>query len=189
MNTVTTRFCAHIHNGIASAGSTTKLKVACFHKANTHHVYQRISLVRLVKRNFATNRWYADAVAVACNALNNLLKQIGGTCVIKRRKTQRIENSNGARAHTKDVAQNAANASSCAFVRLNRRRMIVTFGLKHHRQAVTNVYHARTFARTLNNARSFGGKRAQHGFGVFVRAVLAPHNGKQPALRIVRQPA
>ena len=71
--------------------------------------------------------------------------------VIGRAKAQQVQAGNGPRAHGEHVAQDTADASCCALIGLDERRVIVALHLEDAGLAVADVDHAGIFARPLDD--------------------------------------
>src|SRR3984893_12004655 len=98
-------------------------------------------------------------------------------------ETQRVQTKFRPRAHGKDVADDSANAGGCALERLNCTWMIVTLDLEGDRPAIANIHDAGIFFTSLHqNIWSARRKFLQFFSRIFVRAVLAPHHGKDSEL-------
>lgn len=98
-------------------------------------------------------------------------------------ETQSVETGNRARAHGENVAQNAANTSGRALIRLDVARVIVALHLEDHRKAVADIDDARILARPLNDPRRLGRQAAQMDARGFVGTVLVPHRREDAEFR------
>ena len=104
-----------------------------------------------------------------------------------RPEAQRVEAKLGARAHRKDIANNSADARGRSLKWLDRAGMIVTFDFECDCPTVTNIDDAGVFfARSDQNVRTARREFFELFTGVFVRAVLAPHHGKNSELGEIR---
>ena len=98
-----------------------------------------------------------------------------------------IEESDRARAHREDVADDAADACRRTLVGFDGGGVVVRFDLHHHAQAVANV-DCSGVLRTApgEDVRAFGGEQAEERLRVLVAAVLAPERPEKPELDFVR---
>src|SRR5437588_4194217 len=102
-------------------------------------------------------------------------------------EAQRVQTKFRPRAHGKDVADDSANAGGCALERLNCAWMIVTLDLEGDCPVIANIHNAGIFFTGLDqNIWSARWKFPQFFSRIFVRAVLAPHHGKDSELGEVR---
>src|SRR5690606_35764531 len=77
-----------------------------------------------------------------------------------------------------DVALDAADARGRALVRLDGRGVAVALDLERDGEPVTHVHQPRVLlARADEERAALARERLEHGDGVLVRAVLAPHHG------------
>src|SRR6266550_149627 len=91
------------------------------------------------------------------------------------------------RPHRKNVSNDSANTCGCALKRLDRARVIMALDFERDCPTVANVDHSRIFfARFDQNIRAGRGKLLQFLPRIFVRAMFAPHHGKNTELREVR---
>src|SRR5437660_7829158 len=182
--------------------------------AETEHIYKRIALETLVEINFATDGRHADAVAVMRDAGDDageeaavcrdlrmsilwsrprcqgfLILGYGGACpsIGDWAEAQRVQTKFGPRAHGEDVADDSANAGGCALERLNCTWMIVALDFERDCPAVANIDDPGVFFASFNqDIWSARRKFLQFLSRIFVRAVLAPHHGKDSELGEVR---
>src|ERR1043166_10104037 len=96
---------------------------------------------------------YTDAVSIAADPRDDAGKKVSSSGMIDAAEAQRVQRSNGPRAHGKDIAQNAAHSRRCSLIRFNERRMIVAFHLENCREPVADINGAGILARTLNKDR------------------------------------
>src|SRR5688572_3754000 len=101
-------------------------------------------------------------------------------------EAQRIERSDGARAHGEDIAQNTADPGRGALIGLDERRVVVTFHLERHSEPAADVDDTGIFPRPLQNVAAFSGKVFEKIARAFVATMLGPHHGENAQLRIVR---
>ena len=98
-----------------------------------------------------------------------------------------INRADGARAHGEDVADDAAQAGGGALERLDRAGMIVRLDFKRDGQPVADVNNTGIFLpRADEDARRLGGKGLEERPGVFVGAMLAPHDGEDAQFGVSR---
>ncbi len=105
--------------------------------------------------------------------------------MIEAPEAQRIERGDGPGPHRKDVAQDAADARGRPLVGLDERGMVVALHLEDRRKPIPDVDDAGILARTLKHPGAFGREKLQKISGAFVAAVLRPHHGEDPQLRVV----
>ncbi|OIQ75837.1 hypothetical protein GALL_424880 [mine drainage metagenome] len=135
-----------------------------------------------MKAHLAAHSGHAKAVAVGADALDHALDQMRGFRVARLAKAERVHRGNRARAHGKDVAQDAADAGGSALMRLDIRGVVVAFHLEHHGLPVTDIDDTRVFARPADHLRPGGRQGAQPFLGRLVGTMLVPHGGKDAEL-------
>ncbi|MNE66623.1 hypothetical protein D3C80_1621810 [compost metagenome] len=64
--------------------------------------------------------------------------------------------------------------------------MVMRFNFEHNRLIVADIHDTRAFTRPHKHARSCDRELFQDRLGIFVRAVLRPHDTEYTDLRIVR---
>src|ERR1700682_1846815 len=109
----------------------------------------------------------------------------GGACppIDECAEAQRVQTKHRPRAHGKDVADDSANAGGWALERLNCTWMIVTLDLEGDFPATANIHNAGIFFTGLHQNIGSGRRKFLQFFSrIFVRAVLAPHHGKDSEL-------
>ena len=144
-------------------------------EAHAHGVDEGVAGVGVVEVDLAADRGHADAIAVAADARHDAAEEVAVVGIGEGAEAQGIEQSDGARTHSEDVANDAANACGSALYRLDGGGVVVGFDLEGDSPAVANVDHARVFAGTLEDAWSFRGEPAEEGLRMLVAAVLTPH--------------
>ena len=103
-------------------------------------------------------------------------------------RTQRVHQSDRARPHGEDVADDPPHAGGRPLVRFNRRRVVVALDAQGHGQIPTDVDHARALARPHQHPRRFGGESAQVFAGRLVGTVFRPHHRVHGQLEVGRGP-
>jgi hypothetical protein len=101
-------------------------------------------------------------------------------------EAQRIEDRDGARAHSENIAQDAADASGRSLERLNVTRMIVGFDFEGRDKAVADVHDTGVFTRALHDKLAACGQALQVNFARFVGAMFAPHHAEDAQFGDVR---
>src|SRR5918999_828086 len=101
-------------------------------------------------------------------------------------EAQRIERSDGARAHREDIAQDTADPGGGALIRLNERRMVVTFHLERHGEPAADVDDTGIFPGPLKYVATFSGKVFEKIARAFIATMLGPHYRENAQLGIVR---
>ena len=120
------------------------------------------------------------------DATDNTLDQPALAGVIRDTKEQWIHHGKGTSAHGEDVTQDASNASCCALVGLDGRRMVMRFDTNRHCDPVSCIDHASVFAGANQHLGAFGGEALEvHSRGL-IRTVLGPHHRVKRSLKRVR---
>ena len=176
MDTVAAGFGANIDDWIADARRRRIENLVGIGDTHRHRVDKDVAIIGGMEVGFAANRRNADAIAIATNAGNDALHQMLHLGVIRPSKTQRVHVGNRTRTHGEDVAQDAANASRRALIRLDIRRVVVALHLEDRRLPVTNVDDARIFAGAADYPRRFCRQLFQMDARAFVAAMLRPHH-------------
>ena len=101
-------------------------------------------------------------------------------------EAQAVEQRDRPRAHGHDVSEDAADPGRGALERLDGARVVVALDLERDGLTLAEVDHARVLAGPLEHARALGGKAAQQGRRVLVRAVLRPEQREDGELEMVR---
>src|SRR3982074_1912848 len=98
-------------------------------------------------------------------------------------EAQRVQTKFRPRAHGEDVANDAADAGGRALKRFDRARVIVALDFERDCPAVANIDDPGVFFASFNqDIWSARRKFLQFFSRIFVRAVLAPHHGKDSEL-------
>ena len=154
------------------------------HHADAHRVDKARVLVAVVKAHFAADGRYADAVAVLADAGDRASKQKAAPSAGQLAEPQRVEQRDRPCSHRDDVADDAPDSGRRAFERLDGTGVVVAFDLECDRHPVAHVDRTGVLARPLQDVRAFGGKSAEQRLGVFVGAVLAPHQAEHHELGV-----
>ena len=85
-----------------------------------------------------------------------------------------VEERNRPGTHRDDVAQDPADAGRGALERLDRRRVVVRFGLERDRDALAEVDHPGVLSRPLQHALAGRRQPLQEQRRMLVAAVLRP---------------
>ncbi len=109
--------------------------------------------------------------------------------VAGRAEAQRVEVGDGARAHGKDVAHDAADAGRRALVWLDVGGVVVAFHLENDGLPVADIRDAGVLAGALDDLRALRGQLLQPDAGGFVGAMLGPHHRDNAKLSQVRRAA
>jgi len=166
MNTVTPGFGADIDDWIAHAGRRRVEYLVGIGHAHGHRIDQDIAVIGRVEIGFTRHRRHANAIAVAADPRDHTLYQMLHLGMLGTPETQRIGVGYWPRAHGEHVAQDPANPRRRTLVGLNRRL------------AVADVDHAGVLARAADHPRGLGRQPLEVEAARFVRAMLAPHHGK-----------
>ena len=92
-----------------------------------------------MKARLAANIGHSKTVAIAADTLDNPMHQLLGLGMVNRPKAQGIHRRNGAGAHGKHIAQNAAYTRRGPLVGLNIRGVVVAFHFKDDRLTIANI--------------------------------------------------
>ena len=133
-----------------------------------------------METDLAADRWNPEGVAVAADALDNALHEVGGLGVRGGAERQGIHRGDGPRAHREDVTEDAADARRGALIWLDVRRVVVGLHLEDHRLTVPNIDHSGVFPGAADHLRTVGRQRSKPLFRGLVGAVLVPH-GREDA--------
>src|ERR1051326_2715939 len=98
--------------------------------------------------------------------------------IVERAEAERVHHGDGAGAHGKNVAQNAADPGGGALEGLDKAGVIVGLDLEGDDIAAANIDDAGILARSLDDERAASGELFQVDARTLVRAVLAPHHGE-----------
>src|SRR5262249_39516096 len=140
------------------------------------HVHERVAGVARLEGNLAADGSHSDAVPVAGDAGHDALHVLAHVRAVERSEPQRVHQSNGARAHGEDVADDPADAGRRALVWLDERWMVVRLDFEDSSKAVANIDGAGVLAWSLEHTRPGGWKRSQVHPRTLVAAVFGPHH-------------
>ncbi len=93
-------------------------------------------------------------------------------------KAKRIKRSDWSRAHSEDVADDAADSSRRAMVRFNERGVIVALDFEDDCKSIAYVNDPCIFTWSLKDLRSSGWQLAQETARAFIATVFRPHDGE-----------
>ncbi len=173
MNSVAAGFCADIDHGIADAFSFGKKNFFLLGDAESKSVDERILRIARLEADFAANRRDAKTISVTSDSANYAVEDAavfrsvfftGVFACSDLAESQRIQDSDGARAHGENVAQDAADPGRRALEGLDVAGMIVRFDLEGRDEAVTDVNDAGVFARALHDELAARGHALQVNF-------------------------
>jgi hypothetical protein len=177
---------ADVDHRIAGAGGARVEDLILGHEAHAHHVHQDVAVVGAVEGGLAADRRHADAVAVAGDAGDHAVDQMARARLLGRAEAERIEERHRAGTHGEDVTQDAADPGRRALIWLDEARMVVALDLEDGRHTIAEVDHARVLARPADHPWRLARQPLQPVLRRLVRAVLAPHHGKDAELDQVR---
>ena len=183
---------ADIENGVADAARCAARDLLVAEDAEIEDVHERIAVVAFVEIDLAADGGDADAVPVMRDARDHAGEEAAVGFDVRavagdRPEAQGVQREHRPRAHREDVANDPAHAGRRALERLDGAGVVVRFHLECDGPAVADVDDARVFlARLHEHGRAGGGKLPQLALGVFIRAMLAPHDGEDAQLGEVR---
>src|SRR5207302_9714848 len=148
----------HDVTGVVGPGAAQPLVT---NQANTHGVDDRVVGVALVEIHLATDRWTAEAVAVATDTGDNAMKEVTGASGIERTETQRVEDGDRPCSHREDVAQDPADSGGRPLVGFDGGGMIVRLDLEDDGQPIADIDGAGILAGSLEHVRPLGRQLAQ----------------------------
>jgi hypothetical protein len=114
---------------------------------NTHDVHEWVVRVRRIEKKLATHGGNADAIAVGTYAAHNSADQAPCRGVIRPAELERVEQGDGACAHSHDVAQDPTHTRRSTLERLDRAGMVVRLQLERDRQSIADADHTGVLAR------------------------------------------
>ena len=183
METILAGVRTHDHEGVAGPGGRGAHERADGGNPDTHRVHQRVPAVARPKDHLTTHVGDAQAVAIAANARDDAGKEVPVVWVVEGAEAQRVEQSDGASAHGKDVAHNAADTGRGALVRLDRAGVVVRLDLHHDDPAVADVHSAGVLAAERGqDLGAVSREVAEERSGVLIAAMLAPERADHPQL-------
>jgi len=95
-------------------------------------------------------------------------------------KSQWIHDCKWTRTHGNNVAHNSTHARCSSLIRLDIRRVVVTFYFESNRPTLTNINYTGIFTNTHKKCVSLGGfltELTQVDLARFIRTMLTPHDG------------
>ncbi len=153
--------------------------------AQRHAVDDGIGAVTFVEDHLTGDGGDAQAVAVISDAAHHAVHQEAVAGDFQRAEVQRIQRSNGASSHGKNIAHDAAHAGGGALIGFDGARVVVRFDLEGDRQTVSDVHQTGVlFAGFFQRAGAGTGQLFQLGDGVLVAAVFGPHNREDTQLGV-----
>jgi len=185
VNAVASGLGPDIDHRVALAGRARIENLIFAHQAERERVHQRIARVARLKFRLAAEIRHAEAVSVGGDSADHAFENgvilvefgpcgvslcgnsrpglssgawLGGRAGPNRPEAQRIHHRDRARAHGEDVAQDAADAGSCALKRLDKRRVVVRLDLEGAGPAIADVDDAGVLARPLHHAAAARGQ-------------------------------
>ncbi len=157
---------ADVDHRIAFPGGPGVEDLVAAHQSQRKRVDQRISRVAAFELHLAADIRHAEAVSVGCDAAHHAFQH--GVVLVQRgpietglrrdrAEAQRIHDGDGARAHGKDVTQDAANPSGRALEGLDERRMIVRLDFEGAGPAIADVNDTGVLPGPLHHATAVRG--------------------------------
>ena len=186
MDAVAAGFRANVVDRVAGAGRDAFDDVGSPGDAEAEDVHERIVRVGRLERDFAADGGNTDAVAIARDTGDHALDETASAPGFERPEAERVEQSDGPRAHRENVADDATHARGRALIRLDERRVIVRLDFEDRRQAIADVDGAGVFTWPLEHLRPVARQRLQVHAGALVAAVLRPHHREDAELGRVR---
>ena len=129
--------------------------------ADAQRVDEGVALVRGVELSFAADVGQAQAVAVATDAGDDAVDDARRVGVVDGAEAQLVHDSDRARAHGDDVADDAAHAGSRALVGLDEGRVVVGLHLEGDGPAAADVDDAGVLAHADEEVLPHGVGRAR----------------------------
>ena len=185
MNTVAAGLRADIHHRIANPLGEAGKNPLLVDQAERKSVDENVGVVASVEVTLAADGGHANAITIAADAGDHAGDKVAGARMIDGAKAQRIERSDGPRAHGENIAQDAADAGRRALVGLDERRMVVAFHLERHGKPFANINDPGILSRPLQNIRPFSGEVSQIDARALVAAVLRPHDREYAKLGVI----
>src|SRR5437870_603006 len=175
---------SHEHQAVAGAFGPSPHELIGSHEADAHRVDQRVVHIAILEIDLTADGWDSDAVAVTAYAGDNAFDV--SPRFLGRTKTQRVEKSDGSRAHGDHVADDSADTGRCSLVRLDGRRVVVRLDLENDGPPLADADRASVLTRALHHGWSGGRKTAEQRLRALVRAMLRPTNAEHAELDFVR---
>ncbi len=180
-------FCADIDHRIANAFRFREKDFFFFGDAEGESVDEGILRIARLEADFAADRRDAKTISVTSDSANYAVEDAavsrgvlfaGVLACSDLAESQGIQNSDRARAHGENVAQDAADAGRRTLEGFDVAGMIVRFDFESGDEAVADVDDAGVFAGALHDELAARGQALQVNFARFVGAVLAPHHAE-----------
>ncbi len=177
------------HGQVAHPGGRPEHQSLGGQHPHAQHVDQRVLGVAVVEGQLPADGGHPHRVAVARDAGHHpfdepLLPGLGGVP-----EEQRVHHGDGSGPHGEDVPQDAAHPGGRPLVGLDGRGMVVALDPDGHGDAVAGIDDAGVLPRAHQHMGALGGQPLQVDPRRLVRAVLAPHDGEQGQLEVVRRAA
>src|SRR5256886_9799806 len=160
MNSIASGVRPNQHQPVARAFGARAHELVGANEPDAHRVDERVVRAAVLEVDLAAARRDADEVAVGADARDHALEVAAR--LRQRPEPQRVEESDGTRAHGDDVTDDPADAGGSALVRLDRGRMVVRLDLEDRGPALPNAHRAGVLARTLDHG---GAPRGEGGGG------------------------
>ena len=157
-------------------------------------VYERISLVRFIEIDLASDGRDAETIAVVCNARHDAAEKTAIVGNLSRSgrgarfgspirgdwaETQGIHRADWPSAHREDIADNPSHARRGALKGFDRAGVVVRLDLEGNRDSVADIDDASVFFAGANeDFGRFGGEGSEQRAAVLIGTVLAPHYRK-----------
>ena len=189
---VTAGFGSDIENGIAHALGGSAGDLLMLEDAEAEDIDEGISRVAVVEIDLAADGRDADAISVVGDAIHHACEEAavgGGLLGVTPNvaEAEGIHREHRAGAHGENVADDSANAGGCALEGLDGAGVVVALHLECDGPSVADVDDAGIFLPRFNeDARAGDGEFFQLELGVFVGAMLTPHDGKNTEFGEVR---
>ena len=135
-----------------------------------------------MEAHLPADRRHPEGIAVAADAGDYARHEMARLRVLRIAEGERIQRRDRARAHGKDIAQDAANPGAGPLIGLDEARMVVALHLENHREPVADVDHAGILARPLDHPGRLRRQPAQMHLRGLVRAMLVPHRREDAEL-------
>src|SRR5438874_2222368 len=177
---------ADVDHGVPCSARRAAEDAIRLEQPERERVHQAVAVERCVEGDLARDRGNADAVAVPGDPGHHSLEQPRGPRMRRIAESQRVHRGDRPRAHGEHVAQDAAHSRCGALIRLDVARMVVALHLEGDGQAATDVDHTGVLAGTLQYPRTLCREVPEQAPARLVRAMLAPHGGKDAQLHDVR---
>ena len=152
--------------------------------AKAEDIDERIARVTVVEIDLAADGRDADAISVVGDSVDHAGEEaaVGGGLLglaTNVAEPEGVHREDRAGTHGEDVTDDAANAGSRALERLDGAGVVVALHLEGDGPSIANVDDAGIFlTRFYEDSRAGDGEFFQLELGVFIRAMLAPHDGE-----------